>query len=77
VDSGPIPEDSVPFLWILLNSGPIPLESTGMNGFLQESVGHQKVLTYATNFELEIEDRGHLAEDKRREQRERKKETMK
>jgi len=33
--------------------------------------------TYATNFELEIEDRGHLAEDKRREQREQEKETTK
>jgi len=49
VDSGSIPEDSVSFLWIFFNSSPIPLESTGMTGFLQESVGHQKVL-----FEINI-----------------------
>jgi len=43
----------VPFLRTLFhscgfspNSSPIPAESTGMTGFLQESVGHQKVLRH-------------------------------
>ena len=49
-----IPVDCLPFLWIAfyscgLSSIPvdsclIPLESTGMTGFLQKSVGHKKVL---------------------------------
>ena len=36
LDSGSIPLESSGFLWN-------PVESTGMNAFLQESVGHQKV----------------------------------
>ena len=34
----------ISFLWISANSGPIPPDSAGMTEFLQESVGHGKVL---------------------------------
>ena len=36
LDSGSIPQESAGFLWN-------PVESSGMDAFLQESVGHQKV----------------------------------
>ena len=39
MDSGSIPVDSSGFLWN-------PVESSGMDAFLQESVGHQKVQKY-------------------------------
>ena len=46
LDSGSIPLESSGFLWN-------PVESSGMDAFLQESVGHQKVQTITFNDALQ------------------------
>ena len=52
VHSCAIPVHSCGFLPIPVDSGAIPADSTGMDPFLQESVGHGEVLHHPPNSAL-------------------------